>query len=98
MTALNRLTMTEALAGLERRDFSALELTEAHIAAVEKARPLNAFIPETPELARDQAVAADARRARGEARPLDPVANDRPPQPRPGEASQPGSANEKGGS
>ena len=71
MKALNRLSLAAALAGLETRDFTALELTEAHIAAVEKARPLNAFITETPELAREQAKASDARRARGEARPLD---------------------------
>ncbi|MEI7609675.1 MAG: amidase, partial [Rhodospirillaceae bacterium] len=76
MSALNHLSLAAALAGLERREFSALELTEAHLAAMEKARPLNAFITETPELAREQAKASDARRARGEALPLDgaPVA------------------------
>ena len=76
MSALNRLSLAAALAGLETRAFSALELTEAHLAAMEKARPLNAFITETPELAREQAKASDARRAKGEALPLDgaPVA------------------------
>ena len=76
MSALNRLSLAAALAGLETRAFSALELTEAHLAAMEKARPLNAFITETPDLAREQAKASDARRAKGEALPLDgaPVA------------------------
>ncbi len=71
MNRLNRLSLAAALAGLNKREFTALELTEAHIAAVETARPLNAFITETPEQAREQAKASDARRARGEARPLD---------------------------
>ena len=71
MTALNRLTMTEALTGLDRRDFTAVELTEAHIAAVESARPLNAFLVETPEQAREMAAASDARRAQGKASLMD---------------------------
>jgi aspartyl-tRNA(Asn)/glutamyl-tRNA(Gln) amidotransferase subunit A len=71
MTALNRLTMTEALAGLDRRDFTAVELAEDHVAAVATARPLNAFLVETPERAREMAAASDARRARGEAGLLD---------------------------
>jgi aspartyl-tRNA(Asn)/glutamyl-tRNA(Gln) amidotransferase subunit A len=71
MSELTRLTMAEALAGLASKDFTSVELTEAHVAAVEQARPLNAFITETPELALEQARASDARRARGEARPMD---------------------------
>ena len=71
MTALNRLTMTEALAGLQAGDFTAVELTEAHLAALERARPLNAFITETPELARTMAAASDRRRVQGRAQPLD---------------------------
>jgi aspartyl-tRNA(Asn)/glutamyl-tRNA(Gln) amidotransferase subunit A len=71
MSELTRLTMAEALAGLARKDFTAVELTEAHVAAVEQARPLNAFITETPELALEQARASDARRAKGEAGPMD---------------------------
>jgi len=52
---LTDLTMHAALAGLDKKEFSAVELTEAYIKAVEKIRPLNAFITETPELAREQA-------------------------------------------
>jgi aspartyl-tRNA(Asn)/glutamyl-tRNA(Gln) amidotransferase subunit A len=71
MTALNHLTLAGALEGLARKDFSALELTEAHLRAVEAIRPLNAFLTETPERALEMARDSDARRARGEAGPLD---------------------------
>ncbi len=71
MSELTRLTLKAALDGLESKSFSAAELTEAHMAAVEAARPLNAFILETPDKALDMAKASDARRARGEAGPLD---------------------------
>ena len=62
---LTDLTMCAALAGLANKEFSAVELTEAYIKAVEQTRPLNAFITETPEIARAQAKASDARRASG---------------------------------
>ncbi|MFM9735825.1 amidase family protein, partial [Streptomyces niveiscabiei] len=71
MSELTRLTLAGALDGLASRQFSAVELTEAHIAAVEAARPLNAYIVETADLARQQAAASDARRAKGEAGRLD---------------------------
>ena len=76
MTALTDLTLAEARTGLARGDFTAVELTGAHLAAIEKARTLNAFITETPDRAMAMARAADARRAAGDARPLDglPVA------------------------
>jgi aspartyl-tRNA(Asn)/glutamyl-tRNA(Gln) amidotransferase subunit A len=67
MNPLTDLTITQALDGLARKTFSALELADAHIAAVEQARPLNAFITETPEQARAMAKASDARRAKGSA-------------------------------
>jgi len=67
------LTLAEARAALARKELSARELTEAHIAAVEAARPLNAFITETPEQALRMADASDERRARGEALPLDGI-------------------------
>jgi aspartyl-tRNA(Asn)/glutamyl-tRNA(Gln) amidotransferase subunit A len=66
-------TLAEARSGLQGRKFSARELVEAYIAAMEKARPLNAYITETPERARAMAAASDERLARGEARPLDGI-------------------------
>jgi len=71
MTNLTHLSMSEALAGLKAKEFSALELTNAYIAAVEAARPLNAFITETPDIALEQAKASDARYAAGTNLPLD---------------------------
>ncbi|HTS92043.1 MAG TPA: Asp-tRNA(Asn)/Glu-tRNA(Gln) amidotransferase subunit GatA [Stellaceae bacterium] len=73
MTALTDLTIVEARDGLRSKEFSAGELTEAHIAAVERARPLNLYLKETPERARDMAAGADARLARGEGRSLEGV-------------------------
>ncbi len=71
MTKLTDLTMTEALAGLTAKSFSAVELTQAYIAAMTKGRGLNAYITETPELALEQAKASDARYAAGAARAMD---------------------------
>jgi aspartyl-tRNA(Asn)/glutamyl-tRNA(Gln) amidotransferase subunit A len=71
--SLTDLSITEALAGLAAKKFSATELTEAHIKGVEKARGLNAFITETPEIARKQAKESDARRAAGKAGAMDGV-------------------------
>ncbi len=67
MSALTDLTLTEARAGLAERRFSAVELTDAHLAQMEKFRHLNAFITETPEKARAMALASDARLAAGTA-------------------------------
>jgi aspartyl-tRNA(Asn)/glutamyl-tRNA(Gln) amidotransferase subunit A len=67
MGKLNDLTIAEARDGLAAGDFSAAELTEDCITAMEAARNLNAFITETPEIARERAATSDARRARGEA-------------------------------
>ena len=67
MTNLTDLTMTEAVDGLAAKTFSAVELTKAHLAAMEKARGLNAFIVETPEIALARAAESDARIAKGEA-------------------------------
>ena len=74
MSALTDLTISEALDGLARKTFSAIELAEAHTAAVERARGLNAFITETPDRARAMAKASDARRAKGSAGLLDGLA------------------------
>ena len=71
MAALTDLTIAEARAGLKARQFSARELAEAHIAAVERARPLKAFLVETPERALAMAEASDQRLKRGEARAME---------------------------
>jgi len=66
MTDLTKLTLTDALDGMTKGDFSSVELTEAHISACEAATGLNAFITDTHDLAREQAAASDARRVKGE--------------------------------
>jgi aspartyl-tRNA(Asn)/glutamyl-tRNA(Gln) amidotransferase subunit A len=71
MSDLTCLTLAQARDGLSSKSFSAIELTEAHLAAIERARDLNAFVLETPEEARAMARAADARLKAGEARPLE---------------------------
>jgi aspartyl-tRNA(Asn)/glutamyl-tRNA(Gln) amidotransferase subunit A len=71
MVALTSLTLKAALDGLKAKSFSSVELTKAHVEAVEAARALNAFVLETPEQAIEMAKASDARRAAGTAGPLD---------------------------
>src|SRR6202162_666080 len=71
MSDLTRLTLAQARDGLRRKTFGASELTQAHLAAIERARALNAFVLETPDEARAMASAADARLQAGEGRPLE---------------------------
>jgi aspartyl/glutamyl-tRNA(Asn/Gln) amidotransferase, A subunit len=70
---LNSLTLAEARDGLKKKSFSAVELADAHLAAMEKARVLNAFVLETPERALAMAKACDARIAVGKAHPLEGI-------------------------
>jgi aspartyl-tRNA(Asn)/glutamyl-tRNA(Gln) amidotransferase subunit A len=70
MTDLTSLTLSEARDGLATKSFTSLELTDAHLAAIEAARALNAFVMETPDQARSMAKAADAAIAKGAGGPL----------------------------
>jgi aspartyl-tRNA(Asn)/glutamyl-tRNA(Gln) amidotransferase subunit A len=65
MNDLTHLTIADALDGLAARKFSARELTDAHIQKMGAAKGLNAYITETPDLARAKADASDKRRASG---------------------------------
>lgn len=67
MTKLTNLTLAEARDGLKAGEFSAVELTTAHIEAMAAHKDLNAFITETPELALEQAKASDAKIKSGDA-------------------------------
>jgi aspartyl-tRNA(Asn)/glutamyl-tRNA(Gln) amidotransferase subunit A len=71
MSSLTSLTLKAALDGLADKSFSSEELTTAHVEAVAAARPLNAYILETPDKAIEMARASDARRAKGQAGALD---------------------------
>src|ERR1700716_2768850 len=70
MTDLTSLTLAEARTGLESKFFTSVELTDAHLAAIEAARSLNAFVMETPDQARSMARDADAKIASGKGGPL----------------------------
>ncbi|MCC6777648.1 MAG: Asp-tRNA(Asn)/Glu-tRNA(Gln) amidotransferase subunit GatA [Hyphomicrobiales bacterium] len=74
MTDLTSLTLAEARDRLRRRDFTASELAQAHLVAMERARALNAYVLETGERALAMAQAADARLQAGDARPLEGIA------------------------
>ena len=71
MTELTGLTLKAALDGLKSRAFSSEEITRAHVAAIEGARGLNAYVMETPDKAVAMAQASDARLAKGEGGPLE---------------------------
>jgi aspartyl-tRNA(Asn)/glutamyl-tRNA(Gln) amidotransferase subunit A len=73
VSELTALTLAAAREGLKQKSFSAAELTQAHLAAMQEARALNAFVLETPERALAMAKAADARLAQGEAGPLEGI-------------------------
>ena len=72
MTDLTKLTLAAALDGLEAKDFSSREITDAFIGAIEASNPaINAYVVETPDIARKMADASDARRAAGTAGKLE---------------------------
>lgn len=73
MTNLTNLTIRAALDGLKKKEFTAVELVDAHIKASEAARDLNCFITETFDTAREAAKESDARYAAGKALPLDGI-------------------------
>ncbi len=64
-------TLADARDALAAKKISSRELTSAFVKAVETARPLNAFVTETPDRALAMADASDKRIASGSARPLE---------------------------
>ncbi|WP_413719923.1 Asp-tRNA(Asn)/Glu-tRNA(Gln) amidotransferase subunit GatA [Silicimonas sp. MF1-12-2] len=67
MTDLNALTIAEARDKLRAGEITAVELTEACLKAADGAKALNAVVHATPDIAMEQAKAADARIAAGDA-------------------------------
>ena len=58
MSELTKLTLTGAIEGLDKGDFSAVELTQAFVDTIEASNAsLNAYVVETPELALSMAKA-----------------------------------------
>src|ERR1700744_6304251 len=71
MSELTNFTLAEARDAVAAKKVSSKELTGAFSKAIADAKPLNAFVTETPEKALEMATASDARIAKGEARPLE---------------------------
>ncbi|MGH6969922.1 MAG: amidase, partial [Stellaceae bacterium] len=71
--SLTGLTIGQARDQLRRKAFTAHELAEAYIKAMAAARPLKAYLVETPERALAAAQQSDARLQKGAALPLDGV-------------------------
>ena len=71
MADLTELNLAEARDGLAKKEFSAVELTEAHMTRVSASSALNAYVLETPEKAMEMAAESDKKIASGEARPLE---------------------------
>ena len=71
MADLTELNLAEARDGLAKKEFSAVELTEALMARVSASSALNAYVLETPEKALEMAAESDKKIAAGEARPLE---------------------------
>jgi len=67
MTDLSKLTIASARDSLRKGDVSSVELTNAYLSAIEGSDKLNAFVHNTPEIAKAQAAAADARIKSGDA-------------------------------
>jgi aspartyl-tRNA(Asn)/glutamyl-tRNA(Gln) amidotransferase subunit A len=65
--SLNKLTISTARDALAKGDLTSVELTEACLGEIEEAGALNAFVHKTPEIALEQAKAADARIKSGDA-------------------------------
>jgi len=74
LSELTNLTLADARDRLAKRDFSALELTDAFLAAIERANPaLNAYVAVTASQARAMARIADNALAKGKPRALEGI-------------------------
>ncbi|UUP15820.1 Asp-tRNA(Asn)/Glu-tRNA(Gln) amidotransferase subunit GatA [Nitratireductor thuwali] len=72
--SLTELTIADARAKLRAREVSAVELTDAYLAAIDAANEkLNAYVAVTADKARQMAGASDARIAKGEAGALEGI-------------------------
>jgi aspartyl-tRNA(Asn)/glutamyl-tRNA(Gln) amidotransferase subunit A len=74
MTELTKLTIAEAREKLRTKEISAVELTEAYLAAIDAANDtFNAYVAVTHDKARGMAKASDARLAKGEGGALEGI-------------------------
>jgi aspartyl-tRNA(Asn)/glutamyl-tRNA(Gln) amidotransferase subunit A len=71
LTDLTSQTLAEARDRLKSRTISSVEITKAHLEAIERAKGLNTFVAVTAHKALQMAEASDARLARNEGGPLE---------------------------
>lgn len=72
-SSLTERSLEQLRRGLDAGEFTAQELTQAYLDAIESAQTLNAYICVAPERALEMARASDLRRTRGEAGPLEGI-------------------------
>jgi len=73
MSDMFDLTIAQARDAIRKGDLSPTDFVGTYIRAVEEARPLNAFVTETPERAMDAAKASEERLAKGEGGALEGI-------------------------
>jgi aspartyl-tRNA(Asn)/glutamyl-tRNA(Gln) amidotransferase subunit A len=74
LTDLTKLTLAAARKGLTDKSFSATELTNAYLGAIEAANPkLNAYVAVLPDQARAMAKASDEKIDKGQGGPLEGI-------------------------
>ena len=73
MKELIKLSVADALDGLKNKEFTSLELIEAHIKQAEKVKNLNSYITETFETAREKAKLSDHNYANNSVRKLEGI-------------------------
>jgi len=73
MSDITKLSITQSLAGLKSKDFSATELTKAYIKNIENNRRLNAFVADNFDAALAQAKQSDNNIANGVFRELEGI-------------------------
>ncbi len=74
MTDLTTKSLAELRDGLKAKSFSAREVTDAYLDAIESANPqINAYVAVTADKAREMAAASDIKLGKGEGGPLEGV-------------------------
>jgi aspartyl-tRNA(Asn)/glutamyl-tRNA(Gln) amidotransferase subunit A len=73
MSELIKLSITEVIKGLKSREYTAIDVIDAHIKQAESKRNLNSYITETFEIARNCAKISDKNYLQGTARKLEGI-------------------------
>lgn len=73
MSELTKLSISQAIGGMQNKEFTALELTQAHIAQASTHKDLNVYITETFDQALAQAKIADSNYQKNQPRALEGI-------------------------